>query len=130
MNETNQSVATQQGDAIDETVSAALYPLTDIYESKEGATIYVDLPGVSKESLNIDIDQNLLTIQGAINLDTPENLQPTYMDIRSKQFKRHFTLGEELDSNRIVANLTHGELKLFIPRSEQHKPRKIKVKTV
>ena len=114
----------------EKTAVTATQPVTDIYESKEGATLYIDLPGVSKELLEIDVDQNVLTVKGAIELDMPENLEPSYMEIRSGRFERHFTLGEELDSKSIQASFSQGELKLFIPRSEQYKPRKIEVKAV
>jgi HSP20 family molecular chaperone IbpA len=50
------------------------------------------------------------------------------MEIRSELFERRFTLGDELDSSRIEASLNQGELKLSIPRLEQHKPRKINIK--
>jgi len=110
-------------------IPVMMRPAADIQESKEGATIYVDLPGVKKDALEIDVDQNVLSIKGAIDLNTPENLEPAYMDIHAGVFERRFTLGEELDGNHIEANLDQGELKLFIPRSEQHKPRKIEVKT-
>lgn len=102
---------------------------TDIYETAEGVTLYVDLPGVGKDNLDIDVEQNVLTIKGQVNLDTPETMQPAYMDVRSKLYERRFTLGEQLDVENISANLNQGALKLFLPRREQHKPRKITVNT-
>ncbi len=105
-----------------------MYPATDIHETKEGATLYIDLPGVSRDALDIDVDQNVLTVKGDINLATPDDLTPTYMDVRAGAFKRQFTLSAELDSNKVDAQLKDGVLKLVIPRSEKHKPRKIEVK--
>ncbi len=134
MSDTSKSVTTQDKTAPTEAMSSkraevtTLRPATDIVEGKDGVTLYVDLPGVSKESLDIDVDQNVLTIKGGINLHTPEELEPTYMDVHSGVFERRFTLGEQLNSEGIQAELKQGELKLFIPKSEQHKPRKIEVK--
>ena len=135
MSEENKTVATQESEVAKSTVSeqekaevVTLKPLTDIRESEEGVTLYMDLPGVSKDALQIDVDQNVLSVRGGINLHTPENLQPTYMDVHSGVFERHFTLGDQLDSSGIDASMNQGELKLFIPRSERHKPRKIEVK--
>ncbi|MGV6815754.1 MAG: Hsp20/alpha crystallin family protein [Thiotrichales bacterium] len=134
MSETNKSVATQEQSAPASAVAGqraemmSLRPAADIVEGKDGVTLHVDLPGVSKESLEIDVDQNVLTIKGGINLHTPEDLEPSYIDVHSGVFERRFTLGEQLDSGGIKAELNQGELKLFIPRSEQHKPRKIEVK--
>ena len=107
-----------------------LTPAADVYENKDGAVIYLDLPGVNRDNLTIDVDDHVLSIQGNMNLQTPETLNPTYMDVHSGVFSRRFTLSEELDSANIEAILKDGELKLSIPRSEKHKPRKIEVKVV
>jgi HSP20 family molecular chaperone IbpA len=120
----NKEVAPQEN----HTEEATLTPATDIYESKEGVTLYVDLPGVSKETLDIDIDQDILTIKGKIDLTTAKNMQATYMDIRANMFERRFTLGEELDASKIGAELDQGTLRLSIPRQEKHQPKKITIK--
>ncbi len=124
MNAEKKEVVTQQNKA--EVVT--LTPATDIYESKEGVTLYVDLPGVSKKTLGIDVDQDILTIKGKIDLTTAKDMQPTYMDIRADVFERRFTLGDELDSSKIEAKLDQGALKLSIPRLEKHQPKKITIK--
>ncbi len=124
MSAENKEVATQQNKA--EVVT--LTPATDIYESKEGVTLYVDLPGVSKQTLDIDVDQDILTIKAKIDLTTAKDMQPTYMDIRADVFERRFTLGDELDSSKIEAKLDQGALKLSIPRLEKHQPKKITIK--
>ncbi len=105
----------------------SLRPLTDIHETKQGVTLYMDLPGVSKETLDIDVDKNVLSIKGAVNLHTPVELSPSYMELHSGVFERRFTLGDELDSEKIEASLKNGELSLFIPHLEQHQPRKIEI---
>ncbi len=131
MNDVNKEVATREEQAPARQEAAevvTLRPATDIVESKDGVTLYIDMPGVSKDSLSVDVDQNVLSVKGAINLHTPEGLSPTYMDVHSGTFERHFTLGEQLDSSAIEAHLEQGVLKLSIPRSEKHKPRKIEVK--
>jgi HSP20 family molecular chaperone IbpA len=107
-----------------------LRPSTDIHETEQGVTLYMDLPGVNKDALDIDVDQNVLTIKAAINLHTPEDLKPSHMELHSGVFERRFTLGDELASENIEATLKQGELRLFIPRSEQHKPRKIEIRAI
>jgi HSP20 family molecular chaperone IbpA len=106
---------------------ATIAPATDIYESKDAVALYVDLPGVSKESLDIDVDQDILTIKGTISLSTPDNMQATYIDVQANTFERRFTLGDELDVNKIEAKLEQGALELTIPKLEQHKPKKIAI---
>lgn len=105
-----------------------LRPLADIRESAEGVSVYLDMPGVSRQGLNIDVDKNVLSIRGAIDLHTPDDLKPSYMELHSGYFERKFTLGDELDSERIDASLKHGELVIYIPRSEKYKPRKVEIK--
>ncbi len=133
MNDANTNVATREQSApateqAQRAETVTLRPATDIHETPEGVTLYIDLPGVPRDALSIDVDQNVLSVKGAINLHTPEGLEPTYMDVHSGTFERHFTLGEQLDTEGIDAKLDQGVLKLFIPRSEKHKPRKIEVK--
>jgi len=120
----NKEVATQESTAEEITLT----PDTDIYESKEGVTLFLDLPGVSKKTLDIDVDQDILTIKGKIDLTTAKNMQPTYIDVRANVFERRFTLGDELDSSQIEAKLDQGALKISIPRLEKHQPKKITIK--
>lgn len=120
--EQTNSVIPKQAEALE------ISPTVDIVEDVNGATIYVDLPGVSKESLDIDMEKDVLTIKGNINLHTPHELNVAYMDLHAGNFVRKFTLSSELDAANIEASLSNGELKLFIPRSESHKPRKIEIK--
>ena len=124
MNTENKEVTTQDNTA----EAITLTPTTDIYEAKEGVTLYVDLPGVSKKTLDIDVDQDILTIKGKIDLTTAANMQPTYIDVRADVFERRFTLGDELDTNQIEAKLDQGALKLTIPRLEKHQPKKVSIK--
>lgn len=105
-----------------------LRPLADIHENKEGVKLYLDLPGVSKDGLEIDIDKNVLTIKGDIKLDLPENMKARYIELNTGVFERQFTLGDELDSENIDASLKQGVLELSIPRLQQHQPRKIEIK--
>ncbi len=127
---TGKQATIRQNDARETNVAQTLdlTPVADIIETKDGATLYIDLPGVNHESLDINVDSDVLTIKGGVNLHTPSDLNPTYMDVHAGTYSRKFTLSPELDSSKIDANLKDGVLKLVIPRSEKHKPRKIEVK--
>ncbi len=126
--QSNNEVSTAQQESNARAQSLELTPAADIHETKDGAVIYIDLPGVSKDSLDINMDSDVLTIKGGVNLNTPDDLNPTYMDVHAGFYSRKFTLSSELDSAKIDANLKNGVLQLEIPRSEKHKPRKIEVK--
>lgn len=121
--DTNKKVSKQN-----EQDSPKLLPATDVYESKDGVVLYLDLPGVDKDNLQIDIDKDVLNITGKINLNISNDMQPSYVDVKANTYERRFTLGDELDTNAIDANLEQGLLTLKIPRLERHKPKKIDIK--
>lgn len=108
--------------------TAALVPPVDIIEDAEGITLRADLPGVSKENLNIRVDGDTLTIEGGVSLGESQNLQGVYAEVRLAQYKRSFVLSRELDTARIDASIRNGVLQLRVPKSEQAKPRRIEVK--
>jgi HSP20 family molecular chaperone IbpA len=128
MQELNKQELAAEKEARERAEVVHLRPLTDIHENSEGVKLFLDLPGVNKDSLSIDIDKNVLTIKGEIKLDLPEQMKARYIELNSGVFERQFTLGDELDSASIDAKLKHGVLELSIPRLQQHQPRKIEIK--
>lgn len=105
-----------------------LRPAVDIYEDAHGITLYADLPGVSKDRLELHIDRDSLTIQGEAQIATPEGLQPLYADVKSTRYERSFTLSSELDGEKADASLSNGTLQLHIPKRDEVRPRRIDVK--
>ena len=110
------------------TEGPALTPLMDIWETEAGIDLVADLPGVSRETLDIRVDGETLTIAGTLSLGEPEQMEALHAEIREPVFRRSFTLSRELDSGAIQANLKDGVLRLHIPRQEEAKPRKIEVR--
>jgi HSP20 family molecular chaperone IbpA len=105
-----------------------MMPAVDIGESPDGITLRADLPGVSKETLSIDVNGNILTVEGRISLGEPSKLTNIYAEIGVATYRRTFELSRDLDTDRIDAQLAHGVLHLRIPKLEQAKPRRIAVK--
>ncbi len=104
-----------------------LRPAVDVYETEEGVIVKADLPGVSKESLNVQVDKEILTIEGTVSLDVPEKMEARYAEVQSSRYRHSFTLSQDLDTSRIEAELKNGVLTLTIPKREEVKPRKITV---
>lgn len=100
----------------------------DIFEDAEGITLRADMPGVSRESLSIQVEGDTLAIEGAMSLGESARLDDVYAEIRVAQYKRSFVLGRDLDTARIDAALRNGVLTLRIPKAEQARPRRIAVK--
>ncbi len=108
--------------------SQAMTPRVDVLEDDSGITLIADMPGVSKESLEIKVENDALSIEGAITAATPQALEATYAEVRIPRYRRSFTLSRELDAGRIEAQLKDGVLKVRIPKHEQARPQRISVK--
>ncbi len=106
----------------------AMRPAVDIFEDSTGITVQADMPGVSREGLEIQIDHDTLAIEGRAEIAMPEGLEAIYADVRSNRYQRSFTLSHELDGDRAEASLKNGVLTLRIPKREQYQPRKIEVR--
>ncbi len=102
-------------------------PPVDIFEDDTGITLLADMPGVSKDRLDIQVDKDTLSIAGEVDISMPEGMEALYADIRSTRYERGFALSGEMDTEKIVAVLRDGVLSLRIPKRAELQPRKIKV---
>jgi HSP20 family protein len=102
-------------------------PQVDIYETKEGLWLWADMPGVDESSLNVHLDNGVLTIEGQVDVTPYEDTTPLYTEYNVGNYVRRFTLSNDVDSDRIVARMQHGVLALEIPKAERAKPRRISV---
>jgi HSP20 family molecular chaperone IbpA len=107
---------------------SVLRPAVDISEKAEGITLQADMPGVSRERLNIEVDRDTLTIEGVAHLEMPEGMEALYADVRSTRYRRSFALSGELDTDAIQASLRDGVLSVHIPKRAEVRPRKIEVR--
>lgn len=88
--------------------------------------IELDLPGVSAESIDVDVEQNILTVEA--RRDGPDDSRELTTAERPRGvFRRQLSLGQGLDASRIQATYQNGVLSLTIPVAEQAKPRKVAV---
>lgn len=106
-----------------------LTPAVDIYEDAEGIYVHADMPGVSRDRLDIQVNKDALTIEGEAKIAMPEGMEALYADVRSTRYRRSFVLSAELDTDKIDANLKDGVLNIHIPKRAEAKPRKIEVTT-
>jgi HSP20 family molecular chaperone IbpA len=106
---------------------APLLPAVDIVEDQSGITLRADVPGVSKENLNVRVEGGHLLIDADISVQVPENLGVLYAEVRGSGYHRSFALSNELDSSAVEANLKDGVLTIRVPRTERARPRKIEI---
>ncbi len=109
-------------------VETPIRPPVDIREDSEGITVCADMPGVSKERLELRVEANTLILEGSARLDVPENAEALYADVRASTYRRTFALSGELETDKIEANLKDGVLTVRIPKRRELRPRKIEVR--
>jgi HSP20 family protein len=107
---------------------AALMPPVDVIEDATGITLYADLPGVGRDQLNLHVEADTLTIEGDLKLDLPEGMQASHAEVDLARYRRVFTLSKELDAAKVSAELSHGVLRLRIPKAEHAQPKRIEVR--
>lgn len=110
------------------TPESALRPRVEVFEDAEGITLVADLPGVSSERLNVQVDKDTLLIEGNADIAMPEGMQALHAEVRSKLYRRSFALSSELDPDAIAAKLKDGVLTLHIPKRAEVRPRKVAVR--
>jgi HSP20 family protein len=105
----------------------ALLPPVDVIEDASGITVLVDLPGVPKDKLSLQLEAGSLSIEGEVSLAMPQDMEASHAEVRLPRYRRVFTLSRELDSEKASAEFKNGVLKLRIPKAEHAQPRKIDI---
>lgn len=103
----------------------AVMPM-DAWRDGEQFIVEFDLPGVDPDSLNLDVERNVLTVR-AERPDVDQNREMVTAERPRGVFSRQLFLGENLDADKIEASYRDGVLKLTIPVAEQAKPRRIEI---
>jgi len=104
-----------------------LLPAVDIIEESNALKLVADMPGVTDETLKIELDNNVLSLEGEIALNMPEGLSALHAEVRGQRFARRFNLSHEVDSDAISATLVNGVLTLTLPKKDSHRTRRIEV---
>ena len=101
-------------------------PPVDIYETDNALMLLADMPGVSKEDLEVRVDQDTLTIQGKAKDLVPG--EPVYREFELTGFFRQFEISDDIATDKINAELKYGVLSLTLPKAEKAREKKIEVK--
>lgn len=100
-------------------------PAVNIYETEDGYLLQADMPGVTRDGLEIYLDGNELTLLGRRTVTRPEGVH--YRESSDGDFRRVFELDPELDTDKITARVESGVLTLRLAKREHLKPRRISV---
>jgi HSP20 family protein len=100
----------------------------DAWRAGDKFVVEFDLPGVDPESIDLDVERNVLTVK-AERRALPDSSESVAAERPRGVFSRQLFLGETLDTDRIEASYTDGVLRLTVPVAEEAKPRKIQIAT-
>lgn len=102
-------------------------PKVDIWETEGTVYLEAELPGVDEKSVDIKLEEGVLSILGRVTPVDLDGYKRTYAEYESGNFERSFRISEHIDEEEINATLKHGLLHLELPKREAAKPRRIKV---
>ena len=104
-------------------------PAVDIFERGDDLVIRAEIPGVDKDDIDINVENNTLSIRGERKREEEFDEDRTYKTERVfGSFVRTFRLPRTVDSSRIAAKYVNGVLELQLPKAEEAKPRRIEIK--
>ncbi|MDZ4684749.1 MAG: Hsp20/alpha crystallin family protein [Planctomycetaceae bacterium] len=102
-------------------------PPIDIFETDDGLVLLADLPGVTAETLELQVQDNKLTLFGRVSEQAPSDARLVHGEYQVGHFLRSFILSDEVDHERISAKLNLGVLEVMLPRVKRGEPRRIQV---
>jgi len=110
--------------------SLKLIPPANVTESETGYSLVMELPGVSSESVSIEMKENRLEISGNKTVAEPaEGERLAKSELRGGEFRRKFDFASQIDADAITADFKDGLLIIDLPKSEKVLPRKIQIRT-
>jgi len=110
------------------TPGAVFSPAVDIFETEKDIQLLADLPGVKSNDLKIDLRDNVLTLSGEVAPFEGSDENDIFIEYEVGKYYRQFTLSEEIDQEKIEAELKDGVLRLTLPKAEKAVPKKIAIK--
>jgi HSP20 family molecular chaperone IbpA len=105
-----------------------LSPAIDIFETDDAIVLLVNMPGVPEENVDITLEKNQLSIRGKVDHEAPEGYKAVYGEYAVGDYKRSFSLSDEVNRDEIEATLKHGVLRLVLAKAADAKPRQIAVR--
>lgn len=103
-------------------------PVVDIYETNDAIILMAEMPGVDEKSIDVTLDNDVLTIRGKAISAVPEGYELVYSEYEMGDFERSFSINESIDADKIDAQYTNGVLTIRLPKTEPAKAKKIEVK--
>ena len=104
-------------------------PPIDIFDTDAGLVLRADLPGVTADDLELQVEDNRLTLLGKVTPSVAAEARLIHQEFRVADFLRSFILSDDVDHERITAKLVDGVLEVTLPRTVTTQPRRIQIRT-
>ena len=117
------------GEGRDESLTTSNFaPAVDVYEDEHNVTLKIEVPGVDEKDIDIQVENNILTVHGERKFEKEEK-EENYRRIERQygSFTRSFTLPSTVDADKVTANYEKGVLKITLAKKAEAKPKQIKV---
>ncbi len=102
-------------------------PATDIFETEDALTVVMEVPGVDRDAIDINLENDVLKIEAKIDSSKYDGMEPLYTEYNVGHFARSFTLSNKIDRQQISAKLEDGVLTLVLKKVKEATPRKISI---
>lgn len=102
-------------------------PYTDIHESADAIIVTMDMPGVDRKNVEVEVEKNILNVVGRIDFSNYEGLTPLYTEYNIGNYNRQFSVSNEIDTSKISASMVDGVLTVTLPKVKQAATRRIEV---
>jgi HSP20 family protein len=103
-------------------------PQVDIVETEDALEIFADMPGVTRDTAEVTLEQRVLRIHGRAEVPLPEGLAPLYLEYQPGDYERAFTLSGAVDPSGIEARVRAGVLHLKLPKAGPAKQQRIEIR--
>jgi len=102
-------------------------PAVDIFESADAVTLLAEMSGVSKDKIEIKLEEGILTLKGTAHPFLSQGRRILLQEYEAGEYMRRFTISESIDQGKISATMADGVLQVVLPKVKPEKPRKIEV---
>lgn len=102
-------------------------PRADIYETDEDVVVILDMPGGNQDSIDITLENNILSITGESTFEAPEGYSEVFSEYETGDYERSFRITDQIDRQKIDATYKDGVLFLTLPKADKAKAQKISI---
>lgn len=119
-----------EGEPAESVTRPGAAPKVDVYESEAELLLVADLPGVRREDLRIEVEGEHLVIEGRCEQAEEGRARELAREFRPHDYRRRFTLPDDIDTEKITAQLASGILTMHLPKAAGRTPRRVEVKSI